>query len=61
MRNRTLALKRETLTALTTDDLAVVVGASHLCGVTDVCTHASVDASCPSVPVTNCLDTIRTR
>ncbi|HEX8002708.1 MAG TPA: hypothetical protein VF519_08430 [Mycobacteriales bacterium] len=61
MRNRSLTLKRETLTALTTDDLTAVVGGSHLCLVTDNCTHVSVDATCPSVPVTNCLDTIRTR
>lgn len=57
---RRLTLRSEALAALTTDELTAVVGGSHLCRVTDDCTHVSIDASCPSVPVTRCLDTIQT-
>jgi hypothetical protein len=52
---RTLSLKREVLTRLTGDELAMVVGGSHLCGLTDPCTHgASFDAACPTVPLNAC-------
>jgi hypothetical protein len=53
---RTLALKRESLTALTGDELAVVVGGTHLC-VTGTCGHgATFDTPCaiPTTPVNNC-------
>ncbi|HEV2890019.1 MAG TPA: hypothetical protein VGX28_06550 [Frankiaceae bacterium] len=52
---RALSLRRETLAALTSDELTVVAGGSHLCAATDRCTHASIDASCPTVPLADCL------
>ncbi len=52
---RSLTLKRETLAELTDADLAAVAGGSHLCAVTDDCTHASIDADCPTFPLSPCL------
>ena len=52
---RSLTLKRETLAELTDADLAAVAGGSHLCAVTDECTHASIDADCPTLPLSPCL------
>jgi hypothetical protein len=54
---RTLRLRREELTELGGDDLAAVVGGSHLCNnITDPCTHgASLEAACPTLPVNPCL------
>lgn len=61
---RTLGLRREALAPLTTEDMNLVVGGSHACGITDYCadtiTHGpSIDQTCPSVPVTYCLADIR--
>ena len=55
MRHRTLALKRETLTELTTAELSGVAAGSHLCAVTDACTHPSIDETCPPLPVYDCI------
>ena len=57
---RTLTLKRETLTQLTTDEMATVAGGSHVCGVTDACTDGvthgpSIDVNCPTLPINPCL------
>lgn len=54
---RSLHLKRESLTELTVDELGVVVGGTHAgCAVTDGCTHGgSIDQSCPTTPVADCL------
>ena len=43
--NRTLSLRRESLTELTTDELTAVAGGSHLCPVT----HASIDTPCSTI------------
>jgi hypothetical protein len=60
--NRSLSLKRETLAELTTGELTTVAGGSHLCAVTDNCTetigHNSLDATCPTVPVLVCINTL---
>lgn len=50
-RPRTLSLKRETLSELSSAELDLVVGGSHLCTVT----HESIDASCPTLPVLLCI------
>jgi hypothetical protein len=61
---RSLVLHRETLTDLTGDELAVVVGGTHLC-VTNGCGHgATFDTPCqiPTTPINACptgLDCIR--
>lgn len=55
-RPRTLSLKRETLTELTSAELDVVVGGSHSCACT--VTHGpSLDEPCPTptLPVFDCL------
>lgn len=53
---KTLSLKRESLAPLTPGEMASVAGASHLClDVTEACGHASIDQSCPTVPVVPCL------
>ena len=57
-KNRTLALKRETLAQLTATEMESVHGGSHLCGPTDDCTHASFDAPCPTTPVLICINTV---
>lgn len=42
---RRLVLRRESLTELTTDELGGVVGGTHAgCGLTNGCTHDTVDA-----------------
>ncbi len=52
--NRTLSLKRETLTELTPADMTAVAGATHAgCGTTGQVTHASFD-HCPTLPVNEC-------
>ena len=51
---RSLRLKREVLTELKVTELSVVVGASHLCGITDPCTHGVSFDACPTVPLNNC-------
>jgi hypothetical protein len=63
MRSQKLSLRRETLTQLSADEMTSVAGGSHLCGITDFCadtlTHGpSIDATCPSAPVTDCLNTL---
>ena len=55
---RKLSLKRETLTQLTTDQMAAVAGGSHAC-VTEGCTAGvthgpSFDVDCPTLPVNHC-------
>jgi hypothetical protein len=50
-----LSLRRESLTALTDDELGAVAGGSHLCEVTH---GASFDESCPTVPVNACVRVI---
>ena len=57
-KTRTLALTRETLTPLTGDELHAVAGGSHLCDLTDDCTHASLNAPCPTLPVLDCLSIV---
>jgi len=54
MRTRSLSLKRETLAALTSDEMSAVNGGSHLCGVTH---GPSFDESCPTptLPVNVCV------
>ncbi len=53
--NRTLSLKRETLSELSTTEMLAVNGGTHVgCGTTGVVTHASFDA-CPTVPLNDCL------
>jgi natural product precursor len=53
--NRSLSLKRETLSELTPAEMTAVNGGTHVgCGVTANCTHASFD-SCPTVPLNQCL------
>jgi natural product precursor len=53
--NRSLSLKRETLTELTSTEMLAVNGGTHVgCGTTSVVTHPSFDA-CPTVPVNDCL------
>jgi hypothetical protein len=54
MKNRTLRLNREVLTELSTDELDLVVGGSHLCGVTDACTHGASFDNCPTIPLNAC-------
>ncbi len=55
MRHRTLSLKRETLTELTSVEMLAVNGGTHVgCGTTGQVTHASVD-SCPTIPIGPCL------
>lgn len=51
---RVLRLNRETLTALTSDELSSVAGGSHLCTVGH---GPSFDQSCPTptLPVNDCL------
>ena len=59
---RSLNLRRETLSELTTDELNVVVGATHAgCGATNNCTHETIDVCgpIPTLPVRDCL-TLRT-
>jgi hypothetical protein len=54
--SRTLTLRRETLSDLTGDQLAAVVGGTHLC-VTGTCGHgASFDTPCPipTTPINAC-------
>lgn len=52
---RSLSLKRETLSPLTSDELSAVAGGSHLC-LTDNVTHGpSIDESCNTLPVYQCL------
>ena len=61
MRNtRTLALKRETLTELSTAELVHVAGGyelTHLaCNPTNECGHGpSFDVRCPTLPVNDCI------
>jgi hypothetical protein len=61
MRTRTLSLKRETLSTLTTDELLAVAGGqqelTHLgCNPTNECGHGpSFDERCPTLPVQDCL------
>lgn len=55
-----LSLRREPLTALTSDELNAVAGGQALthatCGITDTCTHGpSFDARCPTTPINQCL------
>lgn len=50
---RRLTLRGESLAALTSDELAGVVGGSHACEVTH---GESIDQSCQTVPVTVCWD-----
>lgn len=52
---RALSLRRETLAALTTGELSEVAGGSHLCFVTDDCTHATLYDPCPTNPLAVCL------
>ncbi|HWL34690.1 MAG TPA: hypothetical protein VNQ77_00715 [Frankiaceae bacterium] len=54
---RTLTLRRETLSELTSGELGAVVGGTHAgCAVTDGCTHGpSLDARCPTTPLLPCL------
>ena len=56
---RKLSLKRETLTPLTTDEMAAVAGGSHLC-VTEYCTTGvghgpSFEYYCPTLPLNECV------
>jgi hypothetical protein len=56
--SRTLTLRRETLGDLTGDELAAVVGGTHLC-VTGACGHGnSFDNPCPipTTPVNTCIE-----
>ena len=61
MRNtRSLSLKREALTELSTVELVAVAGGaqeiSHLCNPTDECGHGpSFDVRCPTLPVNYCI------
>jgi hypothetical protein len=61
MRTRTLSLKRETLSTLTTDELLLVAGGqqelTHLgCNPTNECGHGpSFDEPCPTLPLNDCL------
>ena len=52
--NRTLSLKRETLSELTPAEMTAVNGGTHVgCTTTAVLTHASFD-SCPTIPFDDC-------
>lgn len=58
MNKRTLSLKREALSELSTGELRGVVGGTHAgCAATDDCTHQSVDVACPvpTNPIAPCL------
>ena len=61
---RSLSLKREALTELSSTELVSVAGGAyaltHLsCNVTDRCTHgASFDYDCPTLPVNDCIEKI---
>ena len=58
MRNRTLTVKRETLSELSAGELSGVAGGSHLC-VTDTVGHTeSFDLPCRTIPVNVCLRTL---
>ena len=58
---KSLHLKRESLTALSADELGAVAGGAyeltHLaCNATDDCGHGrSFDEPCPTIPVNPCL------
>lgn len=55
---RTLALRRETLSQLTDDDMYAVVGGSHDCPTANctALTHGpSIDETCPTAPPTGCV------
>lgn len=58
---RSLSLKRETLSALTTEELVSVNGGqqelTHVsCNPTNACTHGpSFDQQCPTTPVNYCI------
>jgi len=59
---KSLSLKREALTELTSADLTAVAGAQALlthatcgtCGVTDYCTHGASFDQCPTIPINEC-------
>ncbi|HEX8002711.1 MAG TPA: class I lanthipeptide [Mycobacteriales bacterium] len=57
---RSLSLKRETLTALSDDQMSSVQGGSHLCGVTH---GPSFDQSCPTptLPINECVQDMTIR
>ena len=57
-KNRSLALKRETLSELTTTEMAGFAGGSHACvteGCTNPVTHGTTFDVCPTLPINDCL------
>lgn len=52
---RSLSLKRESLAALTTDEMTGVAGGSHGCTVGH---GPSFDQACPTTPVNFCVDLV---
>ena len=51
---RKLRLSKEVLTELAHDELREVAGGTHLCGITDPCTHVSLNLVCNSVDPRTC-------